>query len=122
PDAQIRLGMIRNRLLIAVLRWIERYAYRHCDALSVICDAFARHAIARGADAQRVAVVPNWIDTERLLPDPQGARSFRAELALREEHFVALWAGTLGHVSGAGIVVEAAQRLREHAAIRFVIV
>jgi colanic acid biosynthesis glycosyl transferase WcaI len=122
PDAQIQLGIIRNRWVIKMLRSIEAYAYTHCAALAVICDSFRQHVISRGAPPERVFLLENWVDTERIRPQEQAGAEFRRENGFKNTDFVALWAGTLGHVSGAAAVIQAAEVLREHPTIRFLIV
>jgi colanic acid biosynthesis glycosyl transferase WcaI len=120
PDAQIQLGMIRNRWLIRMLHGIESYAYRNCAGLTVICDRFRQHVISRGASSDRVFLLENWVDTDRIRP--QVAVEFRRENGFRDTDFIALWAGTLGYISGAAAVIRAAELLRQHQAIRFLIV
>ena len=122
PDAQIRLGMIRSRSLIRMLKAVEVSAYRNCAALTVICEHFRQHALRHGALPERVVVIENWVDADRIRPEPEGGRRFRRELGIADQDFVVLWAGTLGHVSGVEAVVEAAAVLRSNARIRFVIV
>jgi colanic acid biosynthesis glycosyl transferase WcaI len=122
PDTQIRLGLVRSRILIGALRAIERHAYRHSDGITAICRAFAAHAVANGARADRVHVVENWIDTERINPGFDG-RQIREEAGIPSEGIVALWAGTLGHVSGADLLIESAERLSAtHPHLYFLIV
>ena len=122
PDAQIRLGMIRNPAVIRVLKWIESHAYRSCAALTVICENFRHHVERHGGPAGRVSVIGNWVDAERIRPEPEAGRRFRHELGIADEDFCVLWAGTLGHVSGVEVVVEAAGALRSNSRIRFLIV
>lgn len=121
PDTQVGLGMIRKPWLITALRAVESFAYRHCTALTVICEPFRTHAVNRGAPVERVHVVANWVDTARIRPGPDGG-AIRREAGLDSGQFVALWAGTLGFVSGAGVVIDAAQLLRDDPHVRFLIV
>jgi len=121
PDTQIRLGLVRNRLWIAILRGIESYAYRSCAALVVICEPFRRHVIARGALPERVSVIENWVDTDRVHP-LSGDNAFRSDAGLSTSDFVVLWAGTLGYVSGAGLIIDAAELLCDQADIKFLVV
>lgn len=121
PDTQIRLGMVRNRTLIGALLWMERLAYRHCAALTCICEPFRAHSLARGAPAGRVEVIENWIDTMRVRPADTGVEIRRAA-GIPEDAFVVLWAGTLGHVSGAEMVVETAAQLRTEPRIWFLVI
>jgi colanic acid biosynthesis glycosyl transferase WcaI len=122
PDAQISMGLIRNPLLIRALRALETHAYRNCAALSVICETFRRHAVARGAAEASVHVIENWIDTQRISPRPEAGLAFRREHGIDAADFVVLWAGTLGHASAAEIVVDAASCLRDVPRLRFLVV
>jgi colanic acid biosynthesis glycosyl transferase WcaI len=121
PDTQIRLGLVRNRLWIGVLRAVESYAYRSCAALVVICEPFRRHVIARGALPERVSVVENWIDTQRVQP-LSANNEFRSDAGLSAADFVVLWAGTLGYVSGAALIIDAAALLCDQTDIKFLVV
>jgi colanic acid biosynthesis glycosyl transferase WcaI len=108
-------------VLIRLLRALESHAYRSCDGLTVICDAFRARVIERGAPAEKVEMIENWIDTDEIAP---GARDneFRRAAGCRPEDFLVLWAGTLGHVAGAEILLAAAEQLSANREIQFVIV
>lgn len=121
PDAQINLGMIKNRLLIGLLRSVEKYSYRHADGLSVICDGFRAHCIEKGARAENIAVIRNWIDLDEIQPGPR-MNAFRSELGLTGDDTVILFAGTIGLASGAEVMLDVAERLRDHGHIRIVFV
>jgi colanic acid biosynthesis glycosyl transferase WcaI len=121
PDGPVRLGLIKNKLMIKLLRSLETFSYRHADGLSVICDGFKSHCIGKGADKQHIAVLRNWIDLDEIRP---GARlnAFRTELGLTEDSWVILFAGTIGLASGAEIMLDVAQRLIDYRRIRIVFV
>jgi colanic acid biosynthesis glycosyl transferase WcaI len=121
PDAAIALGLVRGSLLIRFLRRVERWAYSRADALAVICEGFREHCVSRGADSSRVVVIPNWIDLDEVVP-LRGPSKFRTELGISPSDFVVLYAGTIGLVSGAGIVVDVARRLRSFPDVKFVFV
>ena len=58
----------------------------------------------------RFAVIPNWID-ESQFPVWNGERAWRRSQGIPDSAVVALFAGTLGHVSGAEVLVDVARRL-----------
>lgn len=120
PDALVALGLIRQGWLIRTLQTMERVAYTHCDALAVISEGFRRHCLERGARADWVRVIPNWIDLEEVRPTAAPSR-LRAGLELGADDFVVLYAGTIGLVSGAEVVLEAAALLQE-SGVRFAFV
>jgi len=121
PDVPIELGLIRNPFMVDFLRRIERFSYRHCHAVTTICDGFRNHICSKGTTKGSVYVIPNWIDTEAVRPQCR-LTLFRKELGLDEEHIVCLFAGTVGYVSGADIILDAAEQLRTMKHVCFVFV
>lgn len=121
PDVPIELGMIRNPFLIKILRSIERWGYAQANGLAVICDSFKTHCIARGAKPAQVAVIPNWIDLDEVKPAEKD-NPFRRSLGLSSDHFVVLYAGTVGWVSGAEVMLEVAKSLQDLENVRIVFV
>jgi len=117
PDALVSMGVLRNRVVIWLLHRLEAFGYRHADGLVVICDGFRDHAVARGARRDRVTVIANWIDTDAVTPGERD-NEMRAVLGVSTQTFVVLYAGTIGHASGAHVVLEAAERLRDQPDIR----
>lgn len=112
PDVPIELGLIRNPLLVRMLRWVERFGYCSANGLAVICEQFKTHCVARGAKNVDVAVIPNWIDLDEIVPGDRN-NQFKESLGLSPEHVVILYAGTVGLVSGAEIALHAASLLEK---------
>lgn len=108
PDVLIDLGLIRNPVLMRALKAIERTAYRQADGLAVICEGFRSHVRKNGSRGE-VAVIPNWIDVDEIRPEVIADNPIRALACVRSDAPLVLYAGTIGHVSGAEIVVEAAR-------------
>lgn len=121
PDVPIQLGLIRNPLLIAILKRIEEFAYRSADGLAVICESFKAHCIDCGAAPKNIAVIENWIDVDEVRPSSR-CNSFRTQTGCAENDFVVLYAGTIGLVSGAQVVIAAAEILSDLEKIKFVFV
>jgi len=118
PDVMIDLGMIRSPALVSMLRAIERRAYSRADLLTVICEGFREHCVRRGAQPDRTEVIPNWLDVDEVRP-LSGAQELREELGIPADAFVVLYAGTIGLVSGAEVVIEAAKLLAGNRDVHF---
>jgi colanic acid biosynthesis glycosyl transferase WcaI len=111
PDAAVELGLIKNKLVISMLQRIERYGYKTSDSLTVISEGFKSHCVARGATTDKVAVIENWIDVDDVVPSDR-INSFRSSMNFTSKDFVVLYAGTIGYVSGARIMVDVACALQ----------
>ena len=120
PESVLAVGAVRNRLLIRLLSALERFAYRNCDHIVPVTEAFRRYIVAKGIAPEKVSVVRNGVDLSLFsgAADPQ---ELRACLGL-EGKFVVSYVGTHGMAHGLETVLNAAAQLRSHANIAFVLV
>ena len=120
PESIVAVGGLRNRRAIALLERIESFAYRKADRIVPVTDAFKRHMVARGVDAQKIAVIKNGADM-RLFDSGTAPGNLRRELALGER-FVAGYFGTHGMAHRLDVVLQAAALLRARSDIVFLLV
>lgn len=120
PDAAVAAGVLRNRMVIAILVALERFLYRRATHISLISEGFRRNLLTKGVPAAKLSVVPVWADPEEVQPGPK-------ENGFRREHnlcgkFVLLYAGALGLTSSLEDVLQAACYLEDQEDMRFVLV
>jgi glycosyltransferase involved in cell wall biosynthesis len=120
PQYAIDLGVLKNRSLIRLLKWVEGAVYRNVQLITVHSPGNAAYLIREGVPASKVAVVPNWVDTARIRPS-SSQTPYRKNAGL-EGRFVALFAGALGFAQDLDTVLDAAALLRRHPRIVFLIV
>ena len=120
PQEAIDLGIMTNPFLIRLFEALEHFVYRHVDHVTVHSHGNRGHVISRGGGDERITVVHNWVDTERMAP---GCRDngFRRDHGL-SDRFVVSYAGTMGWCQDMGIILRAAERLREQEDILFLLV
>lgn len=121
PDVAQETGKVRNPALLAAARVAERLQYRLTDHTLVLSQGFKQTLVARGVPEHRISVVPVWLAPDEIRPGPR-ANPWRAEHAIPEDRFVVLYAGTIGVVSGAEFVADAALQLRDRRDILFLFV
>ena len=109
PEFAIAVGVLRNRTLIRLSLWLERFLYRHADRVMVNSPGYVEHVKKRGA--KRVELVPNGADPEMFNPSDDGGK-FRSANRL-ENKFVVLYAGAHGMSNDLGVVLEAAKILQD---------
>lgn len=111
PDSIVAVEALREGFLIRVLYKLEAWMYAAADHIVTVGEGYRRELLAKGADPEKVTVVPNGIDAELfypLLPDP----TLRAELDL-QNRFVCSYIGTIGMACGLRVVLDAALLLRQ---------
>lgn len=117
PAFAVAVGVLKNNLLICLSEGLERFLYRHADQVVVNSPGFIQHVTERGA--QHVALVPNGADPEMFDPESDGLK-FRRKFGL-EGCFVVLYAGAHGLSNDLGVVLDAAELLRDQPEIRIVL-
>lgn len=117
PDIAVATGGVRNRFLLAVLRRANRFAYARADTIVTLGHDMARRIIAKGVPAEKVVVIPDWVDCSRVTP--LESNPFRSRFG---DRFVVMYSGNLGLTQQLEIVLEAAQHLKNDPRIVFVLI
>jgi putative colanic acid biosynthesis glycosyltransferase WcaI len=110
PDAAIRTGAIRNRRIIRLASWLERWSYHRAAAVTVLSEDL-RHNVEnklQSSRSVRVEVISNFVDTDVITPQDR-LTGYRRELGIGEQPVV-LYAGNVGFSQSLELVVEAARR------------
>jgi colanic acid biosynthesis glycosyl transferase WcaI len=110
PDVAVQLGLLTGRRVIATARALERWTYRHADAVTVLSDDLAENVRAKlgGGDAAatKTRVIPNFVDTDRIQPGPK-ENAYRREYGLTGKRVV-MYAGNVGLSQSLELVLDAA--------------
>ena len=118
PAFAIAVGVLKNRALIRLSEWLEKFIYRRADHIVVNSPGFIEHVKLRGG--KKIDLIPNGADPEMF--DPQlGGEDFRNQHNLGMD-FVVLYAGAHGLSNDLGVVLEAANLLKTEKGLRFVLV
>lgn len=121
PDVAVELGAITDRRVIAAAAWLERFLYRRADAVTVLSEDLRDNVAAklRGDRPERVRVIPNFVDTDRIAPADRD-NAYGREHGLGDRTVV-MYAGNVGLSQSLDLVVEAARRLRDRDDVVFVV-
>jgi len=120
PQAVIDLGLLTNKVLINLSRHMERFIYKKASALTVHSEGNKEYVVSHGAPAKRVEVLHNWVDTKLISPGKK-ENEFSKKYHI-EDKFVVSFAGGMGFPQGLGVVIEAADILKEKKEIMFLLV
>jgi colanic acid biosynthesis glycosyl transferase WcaI len=121
PDIGVVLGKIRNPLLIRLLEASTQRIWNGADRVVVLGEDMRDRVLAKGyPHPDRIRVIPNWVDTERIRP-PEGTNAFRRQHQL-DDRFVVMFSGNLGLSQRLEHVIDVAADLAANDRIRFVFV
>jgi glycosyltransferase involved in cell wall biosynthesis len=111
---------MREGMAVRFLERLEALAYRYADQIVSVTQSFVPHIVARGGHPDKIAVIKNGVDLE-LFTRTGTAAGIKSRLGL-EGRFVAAYVGTHGMAHGLDVILEAAERLRGHPRIAFLLV
>jgi colanic acid biosynthesis glycosyl transferase WcaI len=129
PDVAVELGAITNKTVIRVASWLERWSYRHADAVTVLSDDLHDNLVAKIQTTvpdpyDRIRVIPNFVDTVRIAPADRtgtpGGGAYRREHGLGDRQVV-MYAGNVGFSQSLDLVIGAARQLADRPHVTFVI-
>jgi glycosyltransferase involved in cell wall biosynthesis len=110
PEFAIDMGVLKNKLVIAIARRLEDFLYARADHILVNSPAYRDYLVQKkSVPATKVTVIANGVD-----PGPfkdSRADGIRERLGVNGE-FIAMYAGALGVANDIPVVLEAAKRLQ----------
>jgi putative colanic acid biosynthesis glycosyltransferase WcaI len=121
PDAAVELGMLRSPVLIALSRRLARLAYALADEIQTLGDGMRRRIAQACRHPDKIRIVPDTVDVRELTPVGQDRNEFRRQF-VPAGVFSVLHTGNMGKKQDLGVLLRAADRLREDSGVRFYVV
>jgi glycosyltransferase involved in cell wall biosynthesis len=111
PEIAVKLGRLRNPLVVGVLQVVVTSYLRFADRVVVIGETMKQRIVEKGVDADRIRVISNWGDAEHVTPQPR-------DNAWAREHdlvgkFVVMHFGNVGHAQDLDTLIRATTLLRD---------
>jgi colanic acid biosynthesis glycosyl transferase WcaI len=120
-DAAFAVGHLRSRIVKKIAQAFERFILCAFDDVVTISNRMQGRLILKGVPPQRLNLVRNWVDLEKVKP-LDGPSSYRKDLGLSDATFVALYAGNIGPKQALPIILDAAECLVSESNLIFVVV
>jgi colanic acid biosynthesis glycosyl transferase WcaI len=118
PEVAQATGGLKNPALLWLLQLANQFAFRRADAIVGLSEDMARLLRRKAVPADKIIVIPNWIDCDLVKPQAPG----QAWLKKYCGNFVVMYAGNLGWTQNLESVLEAADLLQDNPQIKFVFV
>jgi glycosyltransferase involved in cell wall biosynthesis len=111
PEIAVKLGRLKNPLVVRVLRLLIDPSLRAADRVVVIGETMKKRVEAKGVRPERIRVIPNWGDAGSVVPKPHdNVWARRHRLAKR---FVVMHSGNIGHAQNLDALIRASTFLRD---------
>jgi colanic acid biosynthesis glycosyl transferase WcaI len=117
-DAAFEMGMLRGHRMRAGAWSTERALMGCFDRVSTISQRMVARLADKGVAAEKTVFFPNWVDVDAIQPQ-FAPNSYRRQLGIPEDAFVALYSGTMGAKQGLELLAESAHLLARQKNIHF---
>lgn len=111
PDSLIKMGGLKNPLVVKILTWMESFLYRHADKIIVLTEHQRKFIHSKGIDENKIELIPNGIVVGSWKPDPSKRAEFRRKMGISADEFVAIYTGAHGPANALEYVVKAGRYL-----------
>jgi putative colanic acid biosynthesis glycosyltransferase WcaI len=111
PEIAVELGRLENPAVVSLLRRAIAYYLRRADRVVAIGETMRKRLVQKGARHDRVTVIPNWVDTTALEPQPR-SNPWGVENGF-DGRFVVMHSGNVGHAQDLDALVRSATFLRD---------
>ena len=119
PDALIKIGILKNSVLIRLMELVELFVYDSASHITVIAEGYRRHLISKGIREDKISLIPNWANISKISPPKNN--DFKKRMGW-EAKFIITYAGTMSWPQDLETVVESAGTLRNYKDITFLMV
>ena len=122
PDSLVGTGLAKKGgLLWKIGRKVEDKTYKNADKIIVISQDFKRNLLEKGVPEEKIEVVYNWVDTNKIAPVSKEENPLYEEFDISREDFNVVYAGNLGNAQNVMLLIDAAKKLKDNKSIRFII-
>ncbi|MGN6477729.1 MAG: glycosyltransferase family 4 protein, partial [Flavipsychrobacter sp.] len=120
PESAEKLNIVNNKIFLKAAYGLEAWLYRRSALVSGQTQGIVKSIQSRFPKT-RTFWLPNGIDAEKYNIEKVD-KTWRQVNGFKENDFIILYAGILGHAQALEVILNAANRLRDADNIKFVIV
>jgi colanic acid biosynthesis glycosyl transferase WcaI len=110
PEVAVELGRLKNPIAVRLLDVLTRFYLRRADHIVAIGERMKERLATKAPDA-RITVIPNWVDTRAITPQPRDNDWAREQGFV--ERFVVMHSGNVGHAQDLDTLIRATTHVRD---------
>lgn len=119
PESAEKLGIIKNKFLLKRALRLEEFLYRKSELISGQTQGIVKNIQSR-FPKKEVYWLPNGVDLS-YYKAAESSSLWREKNNFSASDFILLYAGILGYAQGLEVIIKAAEHLKQHQDIKFVI-
>jgi len=113
PDLLIENYNLKSKLIIKILKGIEKFVYNNTDKVVTIDDLFFAKIIDRFHNKSKLSIIPNFVDTSIYKPQRKSEINIDSILFPDNSALKIMYAGNIGHAQDWDILLKVAVNLED---------
>lgn len=123
PDNAVQSGLIaEDSLVYRYFEFWQKKVYKHSNRIICISEDIKRFIAEKGVSHDKLSVIYNWGYTDETVHIAWEDNRFVKQNALARDRFYAVYAGNIGRMQNVELIVKAAELLKEHETVRFLLI
>ena len=119
PESLSATGAVKSQFILKMVEHLVRFIYSHCDRILAQSKSFIDAIVQRGVDRSKIEYFPN--SAEEIFSQADGVSKLPQGIEL-PEGFRIMFAGNIGAAQDFETILTAAELIKNHADIHWVIV
>jgi glycosyltransferase involved in cell wall biosynthesis len=111
PEVPIQMGVIKNLLLIKLLRWFEAFTYRHSNHIIALSPGMVKGILKYGIKEEKVTMIPNFCNLDFFKPGKPNNRLLK-NLEHKNDSVIA-YSGAISYANNVELIIDTAEKLQE---------
>ncbi len=120
PETAVKLGIVRNRLLIGLSERLETWIYRHSDFITGQTQGIVGN-IRQRFPGKRIFWLPNGVDVDELESRLTGS-DWRTREGFGKDDLLFYFGGLLGYAQGLDCIIQAAALVKDLPEVKFILI
>jgi len=112
PEVPIQMGVIRNFLLIKLLRWFEAFIYRYSNHIIALSPGMVKGVLSTGVGGNKVTMIPNYCNLDFFKPGKSNSNKILGKLTSNARPIIA-YCGAINYANNLELIIYAAEKLQE---------
>lgn len=119
PGSSIASGVMPQKWMQVIFYALQKIAYKKSDIITAISEDMKDKLIEQGVSEDKIRVILNWFDDSSVHEVSWSDNRFVRKYNMSPEKFYVQYAGTMGYVFDYEMVINVADKLKEHKDIVF---
>lgn len=122
PGSAYDIGVLKNRVLDRIFRFLQKFAYRRCEKIIAMSDDMKEKLLEENVPENKIVVINSWFDSDSVKYISNEENTFIKEYNIDCSKLIIQFAGNVGQVFGLYEFATLVNLLKDNKDIQFHII